>query len=439
LNLVRKIWSSGSGGKLAVIVGTFLVVLVAVYQFAVWSLSRRLDALLEADRRAGLPTTIAEAYGPEAPQGENAEGPLLAAAVIAESLHRQVMREMFGNDRLYPSRHDVKFALQLGRLANASAPFGESVADAERRRRLAFTTRPLDVREQTRRFADAFAFLLQAEAARAFHEMNVGDRDAALNRLNRLYRLARLGYGASPSYEWWNIVNNVIRDKVHWTIDQVLISGAISDQSRCALDEALALAEDNVRSAARAHQGQKLFAMNNYELLGGAPGSVPAWAWVRPIDLRIRVEIAETASNFAPRESESGKDALARRRLFMKDRAKSYKSTLYRSLLSPALVATEDLTISGVTPFREIAHARCLRVLNALQRHKGAVADVSKLGLPPEVIIDPFTEEPLRVIKTKTGWVVYSVGEDQKELAPEEVSKGRYVVGKVEELPGRKK
>ncbi len=74
-----------------------------------------------------------------------------------------------------------------------------------------------------------------------------------------------------------------------------------------------------------------------------------------------------------------------------------------------------------------------------MQRSSEAVADVHRLGLPAAAAVDPFTEEPLRIIKTKSGWVVYSLGETQKEIALENLSTGSYVVGKLEDLPQRKK
>jgi hypothetical protein len=58
------------------------------------------------------------------------------------------------------------------------------------------------------------------------------------------------------------------------------------------------------------------------------------------------------------------------------------------------------------------AAVRSLRVLNALQV-RGAAGDspnLSALGLPPETLIDPFTEKPLIVKRKPTGWLVYSVG-----------------------------
>lgn len=442
MNIVRRIWSRGWGGKLVVIVGVFVVVVVVVYQIAVWSLARRLAAILEADRRAGLPTTIDEAYGQAVAESENAEGPLFEAARLAEAIQKQALREAFPEEGREPAPRrirDLKFAAQLGRLAAASAGFDRAIAEAETRPRFIFSARFEDPRDVTRRFGNPWAYVLRAEAARALCEADAGKRDAATERMIRLYQFARRAYGAAPFFEWWNIVNNVIRDDVHWAISRVLISGDIADKTRDALDEALALAEDNVRSAARAQQGQKLFVLSNYQTWGETQEAMTTWSRLGVIDLSNRIEIGETMTRFAPREPSTGKSALVERQLLIKERQQLMRSPVYRNLFAPAFIATINETGSCYIPFREIAVARCLRVLNALQRRKSSDADVAKLGLPREATIDPFTEEPLRVIKTKTGWVVYSLGEDQKEIAPDEVAKGRYVVGKVEELPKRAK
>ena len=59
------------------------------------------------------------------------------------------------------------------------------------------------------------------------------------------------------------------------------------------------------------------------------------------------------------------------------------------------------------------AQARCLRVLNALQRAKNATEPkLNELGLPAEAITDPYTGEPLRIKKTVNGWLIYAVGEN---------------------------
>ncbi|MCD4728632.1 MAG: hypothetical protein K8R46_13280, partial [Pirellulales bacterium] len=68
---------------------------------------------------------------------------------------------------------------------------------------------------------------------------------------------------------------------------------------------------------------------------------------------------------------------------------------------------------------RARASIRSLRVLNALQTHvaagSGDVPELSKLGLPVETTIDPFTGSSLHVKKTSQGWLVYSVGPNLRD------------------------
>jgi hypothetical protein len=63
---------------------------------------------------------------------------------------------------------------------------------------------------------------------------------------------------------------------------------------------------------------------------------------------------------------------------------------------------------------RNRAMVRSLRVLNALQRKADPNAKdppkLSNLGLAPEVTMDPFDGQPLRVRKLPQGWLIYSVG-----------------------------
>jgi hypothetical protein len=69
--------------------------------------------------------------------------------------------------------------------------------------------------------------------------------------------------------------------------------------------------------------------------------------------------------------------------------------------------------------YQDVALVRSLRVFNALKRREQvANPDAPKLdnlGLPAEATIDPFTGEPLKILKLDSGWVVYSVGRDLKD------------------------
>src|SRR6185436_9046537 len=55
--------------------------------------------------------------------------------------------------------------------------------------------------------------------------------------------------------------------------------------------------------------------------------------------------------------------------------------------------------------------ARCLRILNALQKFRNEkgheVTTLEELGLPAEAVIDPWSGKPLRIKMTDRGWLVY--------------------------------
>ncbi len=82
-------------------------------------------------------------------------------------------------------------------------------------------------------------------------------------------------------------------------------------------------------------------------------------------------------------------------------------------LVAPATQAMQ------VAATRTLAEMRCLRVLNELVRHEQhaetAKPEIADLGLPADVIVDPFDGKPLRVKKLADGWLVYTVGQNQKD------------------------
>lgn len=76
-------------------------------------------------------------------------------------------------------------------------------------------------------------------------------------------------------------------------------------------------------------------------------------------------------------------------------------------LTAPAYAAAHQAVL------RVTIRARCVRVLSRIsQAGIGHPVRLESLGLPPEIVDDPFTSEPLRIIRNPEGWVVYSVGPD---------------------------
>jgi hypothetical protein len=91
---------------------------------------------------------------------------------------------------------------------------------------------------------------------------------------------------------------------------------------------------------------------------------------------------------------------------------------IYRTLVEmmrPALDAAR------VPAERVRAFSRILRVKNAMQekglaKGDGAMPpDLGSLGLAPEVTVDPFTGQPLKVVRQDDQWNVYSCGADLKD------------------------
>jgi hypothetical protein len=61
------------------------------------------------------------------------------------------------------------------------------------------------------------------------------------------------------------------------------------------------------------------------------------------------------------------------------------------------------------------AQMRCLRILNVLQGRRLSAPvqlKLADLGLPGEVITDPYNGEPLHLKKLPEGWLIYAVGEN---------------------------
>ncbi len=99
------------------------------------------------------------------------------------------------------------------------------------------------------------------------------------------------------------------------------------------------------------------------------------------------------------------------------DKTTGKVSGSFVELYYPALNATHEAVM------RTRAMIRCLRVLNALQTHVPAGSNetpkITDLGLPAATTTDPFApydaDKSLHIKKTPQGWLVYSVGPNQKD------------------------
>jgi hypothetical protein len=95
---------------------------------------------------------------------------------------------------------------------------------------------------------------------------------------------------------------------------------------------------------------------------------------------------------------------------------------------SPALEESVGPTTRGMFPVLRVVHdamtrvqaqLRALRVLNALLQREQAGGTgepaLTDLGLPADVVTDPFNGEPLHIKKLPAGWLIYSVGQNLED------------------------
>ncbi len=85
------------------------------------------------------------------------------------------------------------------------------------------------------------------------------------------------------------------------------------------------------------------------------------------------------------------------------------QSRTLTQLIAPTIQATANVKC------RVQAQLRCLRILNAIVRRDQAgdqtEPELAALGLPADVLEDPYSGESLLVKKLPDGWVIYSVGQ----------------------------
>jgi hypothetical protein len=103
------------------------------------------------------------------------------------------------------------------------------------------------------------------------------------------------------------------------------------------------------------------------------------------------------------------------------------KSIWKSNAANPPIAASGALASQLMPSWQAICQAimrvqstiRCLRVVNALQTYvavgSSATPNLSDLGLPAATTTDPFNGQPLHLKKTPQGWVVYSVGRNERD------------------------
>ena len=246
----------------------------------------------------------------------------------------------------------------------------------------------------------------RAMRARAVWQASQGQSDQAVTTSLELLRLARL-YHQEPTVLSF-MGSSACASLGMEAASAAMASGELSPESRRRLDEGLGAADslDGYRQAIRTEGAS---AVSAFEELPGSRG------WLRRGLVNDgTIHLLDVIDGY---ETESGMPFDQVLPLHL-GRHVPLTWNIYRTLVEmmrPALDAAR------VPAERVRAFSRILRVKNAMQekglaKGDGAMPpDLGSLGLAPEVTVDPFTGQPLKVVRQDDQWNVYSCGADLKD------------------------
>jgi hypothetical protein len=385
---------------------TFGLLLVAFFLWSAWYTGvtgRRLEARLEALRRAGEPVSLADLAPRPIPPETNADAMLQHVAAEVEAVQKGLMA-------IFPKTGRPDGALDPESQARVEALFRDhpraipGLLEAAERPDYApdrdvslptqeFLSKRMDAiqgRRTASRVLAAWSMLLTTQGKR--------DEATAAN-------VAGLRLSAHWSREplFIDYLVSVATTRVAMMeAEKALRSGPVTEESRRTLDAELAR-HDTLEGYRRALRTERAFSL---AVCREMASQMLFWmrGWLLNNALLMFMDFYEEQL----KRSETpypGLDALG-----PPTAARAYWHPMrpLADLLEPALHSARRAAET------QRAAVRSLRVLNALQRLgvDELPGDLTTLGLPAEATVDPFSEGPLIVKKPPEGWLVYSVGAD---------------------------
>ncbi|MCH5373188.1 MAG: hypothetical protein JJ992_04385, partial [Planctomycetes bacterium] len=249
-----------------------------------------------------------------------------------------------------------------------------------------------------------------------------GDRDEALRTSILNLRMAR-HLDREPSLVAY-LVSIAVRGTGITSANRVLRSGPVADSARKALDDELAR-HDLTKSYQQALVTERAFGLTAFNEINLGRFWPARGFWNNAVIYYL--------------DMMDGQLALASRPYYqlLQTPPKAVSKpvspwTMLADLVLPAIGAAREATE------RDRATMRCLRALNAvtrLEQQDAPVPALVDLGLPEEQTTDPFTGKPLLMKKLPDGWVIYSVGQNQKDDGGKVDDQSDFGLGPMPPLP----
>ena len=402
-------WLKFAALGLTAIVAIGLIVLAVANARA----KARLEARLTELRAAGEPLSLPELARKPIPPETNAATYLRRAKSDVEAIDAEVTDAENAvekaDDEAFEAGRPGPAILAAIRAALAAYP--QAVPLLVQASQCPQYNPPLDFTVDAEKFLDEFLPQQQQPRAacrvlryRTLALLADGQREEALQMCLAIFRLSRQ-FDQNPliiSY----LVSLALRGQAIELTNRVLRSGPLPAAAYDELEAELAQ-HDLSKPYRESLRSDRAYGTQRFrEMAEGPMGAGYRWLPLLRNDQSDYLELFDFAMANGTRPYS---DQAVQQRF---DRA-TREAGVLTSLIVPALTAQRDATA------RVQAEIRCLRVLNALTRREQAgqtdEPTLSELGLPADVILDPYTGDPLHLQKTPEGWLVYSQGANLKD------------------------
>lgn len=401
--------------RFAIGLGILLGLLLLINAVLAWRTDTRFEQLVAAVRAQGDPASIAELAPQPIPAAQN------AAALIDEMNPRLAD---FGKE--YGDFYQTKLGKQLDDLQPGERPNDEQLAAMR-----AILDRYTDLEQQIQAALSAPQYASTADFSLGFNPFV----EAQLARLQQLRTIARfvewrgqtlLAEGNQQEAIDWSLsllelsalckaeptmvsylVTVAMRNTALHDLHQSLLASPTDAATYAKIDEVLQRLEQDVylQRTFRTERALSISACIEQGWKRAPPvvGKLLGWPirrnFLGPIELYDKIiPLANVPYNEVQNELQAGGKLAV---------------PTGKGVLADLLVPSVEAALKASN--RDLALIRSLRVLNAL-RHAGDDAQsLDDIDLPAAATTDPFTGEPLVVTRNESGWLVYSVGEDEAD------------------------
>lgn len=415
-----RIWPTKRRWKqMAIAAVTIVAIALIANGFMIWRTDARLQKRIDAIRSAGDPATIADLAPEPIPSTENAAYHLEQLAPkldeFAKAHARFLDKTPLGDAydaALDRGEYASKEQLDAIRQILVQFPEIESglVAAAACDRYASLMDFSVNHQQVLQGILDDRVQRIRTLARFVNWRMEVlvdeGKSDEAVKLGIQLLKIARL-YNGEPLLVNY-LVGVAIRGIACQAIYEAVSAGNVSPETLHALDQELALLDDPLELA-RVLKTEQAFSISVARESGVFPQDAQVNpAWLKLVGWPVKSLFVNSLGVFDDQLAIPGDQWFEIRGSFNPDGTWDASAHgILGELLSPALGA------AYVAHSRNLAKIRATRIASALSRyrheHGREASDLNDLALAKEVVMDPFTGEPLKLKHTPDGWLIYTV------------------------------